>query len=188
MSESSEEPRRRRRPAQPPAPQGSSTKGIALIVVAVLIGFFLLRDDGGSTSQVAVGAQTNTSTPSGDVTDSSVPDGGSSDSSVPASTVRAPSEVQVLVANGTTTKGAAGAKTNDLKALGYKTATPTDATPAESSVVYYAETYEPEARVLAEELGLSADTAVAPLPTPAPVDDTQLSNLVLVLGPDLAGA
>ncbi len=41
--------------------------------------------------------------------------------------------------------------------------------------------------MLAEALGLDA-TAVQPIPTPAPVTDMQLSNVLVVVGPDIATA
>lgn len=178
MSEEAERPRRRRRQAQkPPEPQGSPVKGAILVVVAVVIGLVLLRDDGASTAQVAVGAEDNP-------TEAEDPDTTSSTTSTTAAP-RPPAEVKVLVANGSGVNGAASAKTTELEALGYVTGNPTDAERVTATVVYFTDGYEPEAKALATSLG-AAETAVAMIPTPAPVDDTQLSNLLIVLGPDLA--
>lgn len=184
MSDPSEQPRRRRREAQPPPPpvQGSVARGAILVVVAVVIGVLLLRDDDSSATQVAVGTR--------DTVDDTVADDDDDPdtTSTTASTVaaRPPSQVKVLVANGSSVNGAAGTQTDELEALGYVTATPTNAAErVPATTIYYTAGFEPEARELATSLGL-ADTAVAMLPAVAPVDDLQLSNLLVVLGPDLA--
>lgn len=189
-SESSESPRRRRRQsAPPPPPQGSVAKGAILVGVALVVGLFLLRDDSATTAQVTVGNDTGS-----DVNDpadgSGSDDGSGDDGSTSSSTtvpVRAPAEVKVLVANGSGINGAAGAETTNLEALGYVTATPTNAERVPNTVVYYTAGYEREAAQLADALGL-AETAVASLPTPAPVDDLQLSNLLIIVGPDTASS
>lgn len=176
-----DQPRRRRRPAAPTQDaQGSAIKGAILVAVAVAIGLILLRDDGATTAQVSVGAEDD---PSAAVDD----DTSTTTASTTTAPVRAPAEVKVLVANGSNTDGAAGSQTTELEALGYVTASPTNAELVTASVVYFTEGYQPEARVLAESIGLTAD-AVQALPTPAPVDDMQLSNVLLVIGPDLASA
>ena len=178
MSEETERPRRRRRePQKPPEPQGSPVKGVILVVVAVVIGLVLLRDDGASTAQVTVGAEDNPAEAEDPETTSST--------TPTTAAVRATSEVKVLVANGSGVNGAAGAKTTELEALGYVTANPTDAERVTATVVYFIDGYEAEAKALATSIG-AAETAVTMIPTPAPVDDTQLSNLIVVLGPDLA--
>lgn len=174
----SERPRRRRREtAPPPPPQTSATRGIILVVVAVVVGFVLLRDDGASTAQVAVGAEDDPAQTT-ETTATTTP------TTVAA---RAPAEVKVLVANGSGVNGAAGSQTEELEALGYVTANPTDAERVTATVVYFTEGYQAEAAELAAAIGAQA-TAVTPLPTPAPVSDMQLSNLLVVLGPDLATA
>ena len=178
VSEESERPRRRRRqPPPPPEPQGSPVKGAILVVVAVVIGLLLRRDDSSSTAQVAVGAED----------DPAVVDESDTTSSTTSTTAapRPPADVKVLVANGSGVNGAAGAQTTELEALGYVTASPTDAERVTATVVYFTDTYQPEAEALATAIGADP-AAVAPLPTPAPVGDTQLSNLIVVLGPDLA--
>lgn len=91
----------------------------------------------------------------------------------------------MLVANGSGVNGAAGTKTTELEALGYVTANPTDAERVTATVIYFTDTYQPEAEALAAAMGADV-AAVTALPTPAPVGDTQLSNVIVVLGPDLA--
>lgn len=186
MSEQSEAPRRRRRtPEQtPPASQGSAAKGVILVVVAVLIGFALLQDQGSSTAQVYVGAEDDPATAEGD---DDAEDGDASSTSTTTAAPRPPQEVKVLVANGSEVNGAAGTQADALEALGYVAGNPTNAELVPSTVVYFTPGYEAEAKVLAGEIG--ADPAkVTPLPTPAPVSDMQLSNILVVVGPDTATA
>lgn len=184
MSEQQESPRRRRR--QPPAPpstpaQGSAAKGIVLVVVAVLIGIGLLRDSDSGATSVAVGAADDPAAPAND-------DNATTSSTTTTTTApRAPADVKVLVANGSSVSGAAGAQTDALEALGYVAANPTNAELVPATVVYFTVGYQAEAEALAAAIGAPV-TAVKPLPTPAPVGDMQLSNLLVVVGPDLASA
>lgn len=183
MSDQPEAPRRRRRqPPQAPPAQGSPAKGVVLVVVAVLIGFALLQDDDSSTAQVAVGADDD---PAATVDEE--PEDDAAESTTTTAAARPPSEVKVLVANGSEVNGAAGAQSDALEALGYVTANPTNAELVPATVVYFTPGYEAEAGDLAA--AIDADPgAVNPLPTPAPVADMQLSNVLLVVGPDLATA
>lgn len=185
MSEGGE-PRRRRRPEQPPAQptQGSVARGVVLVAVAVVIGLLLLRDDDAGRTQVAVGTEGAGQSDDGDGA------GGDDDSTASSTTtttapLREPSEVKVLVANGSGTDGAAGGATDALEALGYVTGTPANAERVPSTVVYFTEGYEREAEALAEAIG-APPTSVTPMPAVAPVDDLQLANVLVVLGPDLA--
>lgn len=182
MSDQQEQPRRRRRqPEATPPPQGSVVKGAILVVVALVIGFALLRDSDSASTEVAVGAEDDPV---------AADDGGEDSSSTTAPTTtaapRQPAEIKVLVANGTNVDGAAGAQTDALEALGYVTADPTT-TPDKvtATVVYFQNGYQAEAEQLAEQLGLEA-SSVQTLPTPAPVPDLQLSQILVVVGPDLA--
>lgn len=189
MSDQSEQPRRRRRQPQPtqPAAQGSVARGAILVAVAVVIGVLLLRDDDAATTQVAVGSDT-----AGEIDDGAVVDDGGEvvdpDSTTTTPTteaVRPPSEVKVLVANGSGVNGAAGGATDALEALGYVTATPANAERVPETIVYYTTGFEAEAEALAAAIGAGED-AVTPMPAVAPVDDLQLANVLVHLGPDLA--
>ncbi|MGK2930151.1 MAG: LytR C-terminal domain-containing protein [Acidimicrobiales bacterium] len=180
MSDQPEAPRRRRRqPPQAPPAQGSPAKGVILVVVAVLIGFGLLQDQDSSTAQVAVGADDDPAT---------VDEGDGAEvveSTTTTAPARPPSEVKVLVANGSEVNGAAGAQADALEALGYVTANPANAELVPATVVYFTPGYQAEAEELAA--AINADpAAVTALPTPAPVADMQLSNVLVVVGPDLA--
>lgn len=182
MSEQRDEPRRRRRqpPAAPP-PQGSVVKGAILVVVALAIGFALLQDSDSGSTDLAVGAEDNPI------------DAGDGDEDETSSTTtsteppRPPAQVKVLVANGSDVNGAAGAQTDALEALGYVTADPTNTDQkVTSTVVYYTVGFQAEAEALAQQIGVDPATAVQPLPTPAPVPDLQLSQVLVVVGPDIA--
>lgn len=182
MTDPSEPSTRRRRPPQPaPQAQGSVVRGAVLVAVAVVIGVLLLRDDDAGVAAVAVG----TDTPSADV-------GGDDDADATASTtttaaLRPPAQVKVLVANGSGVNGAAGTTTDELEALGYVTGTPTNAERVPATVVYFTAGFEAEAAALAEALGAPV-TSVVMMPAVAPVDDLQLSNVLVVVGPDIASA
>lgn len=185
MSDQPEAPRRRRRqPTENPPAQGSPVKGVILVVVAVLIGFALLQDQDASTAEVAVGADDD---PAETVDDEPAADDEAVESTTTTAATRPPSEVKVLVANGSEVNGAAGAQSDALAALGYDTANPANAELVPATVVYYTPGYEAEAEDLAAAIDAGPE-AVNPLPTPAPVADMQLSNLLLVVGPELAMA
>lgn len=182
MSEPTDQPRRRRRPAQPAAPtgQGSVAKGAVLVVVALVIGVLLLRDDDTSTTQIAVGSdRSGQATP-----DTDVEDDPEATTTTTTEAPRPPSEVKVLVGNGSGVNGAAGGATDALEALGYVTGTPANAERVPATVIYFTDGYEAEAEALAEAMG-APPTAVTPMPAVAPVDDLQLANLLVILGPDL---
>ncbi len=187
MSEQSEQPRRRRRQPQPPTStpgQGSVARGAILVAVAVVIGVLLLRDDDTDTTQVAVGSDT-----SGEVDQGSAePEDEDPEATTTSTTValRDPAEVKVLVANGSGTDGAAGGTTDALEALGYVTATPTNAERVPSTIVYFTTGFEAEAEALAAALGATPESVTA-MPAVAPVDDLQLANVLVHLGPDLVG-
>lgn len=189
MSDQSEQPRRRRRQPQPPTPpgQGSVARGAILVAVAVVIGVLLLRDDDSATTQVAVGSDTNADVGSGTV----ARDDGADDTEITTTTTteapRDPAEVKVLVANGSGVNGAAGGATDALEALGYVTATPANAERVPATIVYYTTGFEAEAEALAAAIGAPPES-VTPMPAVAPVDDLQLANVLVHLGPDLVAS
>ena len=188
MSEQSEQPRRRRRqPQQPPsaAPgQGSVVRGAILVAVAVVIGVLLLRDDDNDTTQGAVGSDR-----AGQIDQGAAPEDDEDPAVTTTSTTappRDPAEVKVLVANGSGTNGAAGGTTDALEALGYVTGTPTNAERVESTIVYFTTGFQAEAEALAAAIGATPESVTA-MPAVAPVDDLQLANVLVHLGPDLVG-
>jgi LytR cell envelope-related transcriptional attenuator len=96
------------------------------------------------------------------------------------------SSVKVLVANGTSTPGAAGTYTQLLGSQGWATLSPSDTTSQQStSTIYYAAGQQAAANAIAASLGLAA-SKVEPLTNSVPVSGTSSADVVVVLGPDLA--
>lgn len=161
-------------------------RGILLIVVAVALGIVLLQAtdspepfqataDGGG----AGGDRGTTPEIDDDTTTTTTP-------TTQAPVAHDPSEVTVLVANGSGISGAAGRVADSLKASNYVTAPSVNAnTPAETSTVYYAPGYEADAAAVA---GLLTPTpAIEPMPDPLPVDDLSGAQILVVVAADLAG-
>ncbi len=165
----------------------AGARGAILLVVAAVLGIVLLQafdTDFGGVGGVGVDVGGSTTVPSLGTVTTSVPPG-------PAATVpatipsRAPSEVTVLVANGTGIRGLGGQTADALKAVGYNTLTAVDATTAlDVTRVQFVAGYESEGRAIALTLGLTA-TAVQALNSPA-VPDTQGANVIVLLGADVA--
>ncbi len=102
-------------------------------------------------------------------------------STVPHSTVK------VLVANGTSEANAAGHFAQQLQQQGWNVSQPTNTTsPATATAIYYAPSQQQAAEEIATELGV-AKTSVQPLSTSVPVPGTSGNDVVVVVGPDLAG-
>jgi len=155
-------------------------RGVLLLAVAVVIGIILLN--------------TANKPPASTLAAGSTPHHGSSATTTlpPAPTtttpLRAPKDVKVLPANGTLVNGAGARVGVTLAQSGYNVLAAVSATSnsATSTVVYYTQGYDREAAALAILLSLPA-SAAQPMPTPAPVPDTKGANVVVVVGPDLAG-
>src|SRR5436309_10784032 len=157
---------------------GAAARGGVLLVIAVVLGIVLLHSGSGDPYTRSLRATGSVRTP--------VP-------SLPVATtvtvaLRAPAEVKVLPANGTGASGAAGRTGDKLKAAGYNVlaATNTAKQPLSSSAVYFKPGLEREARVVATLLALP-DSTVQAMPTPPPVPDPKDADVVVVVGPDLAG-
>jgi hypothetical protein len=153
-----------------------------LLAVAVLVGILLLNKVDDSKSPLAGAAQATTTT-------TAKPPGSTTTTLAP----HRPQDVKVLTLNGTTTQGAGRRVSDNVKTQQYNMLAPVDATAAAKAAtrftaVYYTPGYDVDARAIAHFLALPA-TAVAPYPTTAaPVADTRTANVVIVVGPDLAGA
>ncbi len=151
-------------------------RAIVLVVVAVVVGALLLNvasrptvDNASSTAPPATTTTTHPKTPT--TTTTTVPR----------------SSVAVLSANGTSVAGVAADVSTALKAQGWNTLTPVDTTaPVTASAVYYAAGQQASAATIASYLGLKP-TTVQPLTTSAPVSTTAGVEVLVVVGPDLAG-
>jgi hypothetical protein len=98
------------------------------------------------------------------------------------------SSVKILVANGTQEPNAGSHFSQELQQQGWSVSVPQNATSAASTTtIYYAPSQQPAATLVASELGV-AMTAVQPLTTAVPVATVAGLDIVVVLGPDLAGS
>ncbi len=97
------------------------------------------------------------------------------------------SSVKILVANGTQEPNAGAHFAQQLQQQGWSVSVPQNATSAASNtVVYYAPSQQAAAALVASELGVPT-TAVQPLTAATPVANVAGLDVVVVLGPDLAG-
>jgi LytR cell envelope-related transcriptional attenuator len=106
----------------------------------------------------------------------------------PATTTTvAHSSVKVVVANGTQESNVAAHFTQQLQQQGWNVATPTNTTsPATTTTIYWAPGQQGSAAVIAQELGV-AQSALQALTSSAPLSNATTYNVVVVIGPDLAG-
>ena len=145
-----------------------------LVAAAVVVGLVLIRN-GLDTSEIA----------------STSGDGGgrattSSTSTSTTRAVRPPSQVTVIVANGSGIDGAASRLTTTLKGKGYNAAEPTNARQNVSTTsVYFVTGYKAEAQAVAVAFG-APGSSVKAMPTPAPITNLAGAQVLVVVGPDLA--
>jgi hypothetical protein len=101
-------------------------------------------------------------------------------------TTVAPSSVSVLVANATSTNGLAAKTAATIGAGGWSMQTPVDANTTEAtSAVYYAAGQQQAAATIATAIGV-APTAVLPLTSATPVTYPPTTDVVVVVGEDIA--
>jgi hypothetical protein len=95
--------------------------------------------------------------------------------------------VKVLVANGTKQPNAAGHFAQQLQQQGWNVSVPQNTTSAASSTtIYYAPSQQQAALLVASGLGVPT-TSVQPLGANVPVVNLAGIDVVVVIGPDLAG-
>lgn len=168
------------RPPTGPTRGTSPVRGVVLVAVAVVLGFFILRaiDDTGAGPDIATDA---IDTADG-TTDSSAPP--ASETTTPPA--RPPAEVVVLVANASGVQGAAGEQGEAITAGGYQVLPAANAeSNVEATQVLPVAGFEAEAAALATAIG-APEGAVQAMPDPPPVDIAG-ANVLVLLGPDLAG-
>ncbi len=172
----------RRRPTEPTI---NPARGAALVVVAVVLGLVLLRN-GLDTSEVVTSSKGDDSAADGgtDASPDDTTDGGDTTSTTVAE--RAPSEVAVIVLNGTSVGGAAGKYSTAIGSAGYQMLDPGDApTKVPATQVFFTPGFEREAAAVALAAGAPATVTPAAMPTPPP-GEVGAANVVVVLGADLA--
>jgi hypothetical protein len=107
---------------------------------------------------------------------------------VTTTTTTAPSTVSVVVANGTSTNGLAAHYSTVIGAKGYMMKTPLDASATQTtSTVYYAAGMQAAAEAVAATIGVKP-SQVQPLTTAIPVTGATGTDVVVVIGQDLASA
>jgi hypothetical protein len=179
----------------------AAVRGGLLIAVAVIVGLLLLwraHDDDTSASGTDTGT-VGTTIPDG-ATETTLPGTETSldpnATTVPpvTATTHPPAAVPVLVANGSGTRGGAGAVTNKLVPFGYSTLPAADADKSDyaNSRVYYREGFAEDARAIARTLGVAepVDAIIEPMPATPPVRGTNgtanaaQAQVLVLLGTD----
>ncbi len=162
-----------RRP--PPRPAvNTAARGAIVVVIAVLLGIWILtKIDDGAAVDAGDGSSATTTVPT------TIP----TSATAPPTTVVDKASFTVIVANASGTSGAAGRKSDAMKADGYQLAEPaTNQTKSDTTTIFYLSGYEAAAQNVAAYLNISD---IQPMPTPAPVDLGQAQVLVN-LGRDIA--
>jgi hypothetical protein len=158
----------------------TATRGIIVVGIAAFIAVMLLWQGGGSETVATADENLPPSTTSVESTETTA--------AAPTDTAVPPAELQAMVANGTGTKGLAGTNAEVLVAAGYTNTVAVDATQnATTTIVYFVEGFEGDAKAVAATLGLT-DDRVAPMPGAPPVADLGASQVLVVLAPDAPGA
>jgi hypothetical protein len=155
-----------------------TTRAAALLVLFVVLTVIALGKVHGTAPPVAsasgapaAGATTTTGAPPASTT----------------TTTKPPSTVPVLVANASGVTGAAGAISSQLQVGGWSMLPAVNASARlPSSQVYYVAGHQQQANQIAQALHLPA-SAVQPYTTAAPISSIGTAEVVVVVGPDLAG-
>jgi hypothetical protein len=159
-------------------------RGALLLAIAVVLGVVLLNtfDDGKDPfAQSLVATDTSTTTTT---TVTAPPTTTTTAPARPA--LRAPADVKVLPANGTSTNRF-GARVGDkLKESGFNVLSAVDSTtkPVTATAVYFTPGYEGEAADIASKLGLPATAVRSGAPT-VRTDELRGANVIVVAGTDL---
>ncbi|CAN5522666.1 MAG: LytR C-terminal domain-containing protein [Iamia sp.] len=175
----------------------ATIRGGVVLVVAIVIGLALLARSGGdgpdasaATTEVATssteveGSTSSTDTVPGPINSSST----TAPSSVPADT-RPPDTVTVIVLNGTAAnvEGIAGDNDAKVAAAGYQTL---DATGADidltTTTVYADAEFQTDAEAIKGVLGIP-NAVVEEKPAESPGPNSELADVVVVIGDDAAG-
>jgi LytR cell envelope-related transcriptional attenuator len=156
----------------------SALRGALLIGLAVIVGILLLQvvDNGSSGPAKSGGAKAGAT---------STTKAASSTTAAPPTTaanpgpVKPPAQVRVLVLNGSGVTGAAKAKTNALRALGYNTLTPADTPRRTGTVAECKVGFEREAQELVKAVGTTAKVVAFPTPPPPNTDNV---DCIVIIG------
>ena len=191
-----------------PSNAAAAPRALLLIAVAVILGLILLwkgldttpgiavspvATDDGSAGSVGMVEEGPADLPMADepvATTTPAPTTTTTTTAVPAPT-RPPNQVRVLVANGSGVPRGAATVTDVLSPAGYTTLPPANATPTDTSGIYYRSGYSGDARAVMELVAPSNPDLILPLPAggldvpDATLDRVANANVVVILGADL---
>ena len=158
-------------------------RGVLLLGIALLIGIVLLNatDDQPPGTDVAAGTSSRGDN-RGDDNNNTPP--ASTTTTTTTQPAKTPQEVKVLVANGSSVKGAAKTANDKLKAAQYNALSPTDGPSTNDTAAYYTAGFEREAAAVAALLEFPT-SVLKPMPTPPPMD-AKTANVLVLLGTDHA--
>jgi hypothetical protein len=142
-----------------------------------------------TTTTTAAGAHAaTTTTTTTRPTHTTTTKAGHKGSAATTTTTVAPSSVSVVVANATTTNGLAAHYSTVIGAGGWNMGTPVDASSSEAtSAVYYASGMQQPAASIATSIGVKP-AQVLPISAATPVNGVSGTDVVVVIGSDLASA
>jgi len=171
-------------------PTANPARGAALVVAAVVVGLLLLREGLDTSEAITATGDGGSETSDGASSDGSDGSDGSDDTTTTTVALRPPSEVPTIVLNDSGIAGAAGTYSDVLAAAGYQLTNPDGAneqdpsTVSDTTVIYFAPGFEPEAVAVAAAIGAPDLAPVAmPATPPGPIAG---ASVVVVLGTDLA--
>ena len=189
-----------------PSNAAAAPRALLLIAVAVILGLVLLWKGLDTTPGVAVPpeATDDGSAESGGMVEEGPADLPVEDEPVAATTpaptttttavpapTRPPNQVRVLVANGSGVRRGASDVTDVLSPNGYTTLPPANATPTDTSGIYYRSGYSGDARAVMEIVAPGNPDLILPLPPggldvpDGTLDRVANANVVVILGADL---
>ncbi len=191
-----------------PSNAAAAPRALLLIAVAVILGLILLWKGLDTTPGITVSPE---ATDDGSAESVGMVDEGQADllvadepvaTTIPAQTTtttttaapaptRPPNQVRVLVANGSGVARGASTVTGVLSPAGYTTLPPANATPTDTSGIYYRSGYSGDARAVMEIVAPGNPDLIFPLPAggldvpDATLDRVANANVVVILGADL---
>ena len=191
-----------------PSNAAAAPRALLLIAVAVILGLVLLwkgldttpgvavppeATDDGSAESVGMVEEGSADLPVEDepvASTTPAPTTTTTTTAVPAPT-RPPNQVRVLVANGSGVRRGASDVTDVLSPNGYTTLPPANATPTDTSGIYYRSGYSGDARAVMEIVAPGNPDLILPLPPggldvpDGTLDRVANANVVVILGADL---
>lgn len=170
-------------PEARPGGLDSNVRGLLVLGAAVLVGVLLLASwgDDGASKVATTDGKTTTTVDIGDLgTTTTAP---AESTTTTSASAHSPSEVSVIVLNGSGQTGAAATNSSTIGDAGYTMLTPGNAQNIDSTTVYYADGYEADAIAVAQLLGKGTD-AVKPLSDASLGGAEGDANVVVVLGAD----